>query len=135
MLFVCTHNSARSQMAEALLRELAGDRFDVESAGTEARGVHPMAVQAMAEKGIDISLQKSKTVDRFLDQRFDLVITVCDDAAEACPVFPNAKERRHWSFRDPSAVIGDAEQRFAAFVSVRDAIRERIERELIAVAA
>ena len=135
MLFVCTHNSARSQMAEAFLRELAGDRFDVESAGTEARGVHPMAVQAMAEKGIDISLQKSKTVDRFLDQRFDLVITVCDDAAEACPVFPNAKERRHWSFRDPSAVIGDAEQRFAAFVSVRDAIRERIERELIAVAA
>ena len=135
MLFVCTHNSARSQMAEAFLRELAGDRFDVESAGTEARGVHPMAVQAMAEKGIDISLQKSKTVDRFLDQRFDLVITVCDDTAEACPVFPNAKERRHWSFRDPSAVIGDAEQRFAAFVSVRDAIRERIERELIAVAA
>ena len=135
MLFVCTHNSARSQMAEAFLRELAGDRFDVESAGTEARGVHPMAVQAMAEKGIDISLQKFKTVDRFLDQRFDLVITVCDDAAEACPVFPNAKERRHWSFRDPSAVIGDAEQRFAAFVSVRDAIRERIERELIAVAA
>ena len=94
-----------------------------------------MAVQAMAEKGIDISLQKSKTVDRFLDQRFDLVITVCDDAAEACPVFPNAKERRHWSFRDPSAVIGDAEQRFAAFVSVREAIRERVERELIAVAA
>jgi len=135
VLFVCTHNSARSQMAEAFLRELAGDRFDVEIAGTEARGVHPMAVQAMAEKGIDISLQKFKTVDRFLDQRFDLVITVCDDAAEACPVFPNAKERRHWSFRDPSAVIGDAEQRFAAFVSVRDAIRERIERELIAVAA
>jgi len=135
VLFVCTHNSARSQMAEAFLRELAGDRFDVESAGTEARGVHPMAVQAMAEKGIDISLQKSKTVDRFLDQRFDLVITVCDDAAEACPVFPNAEERRHWSFRDPSAVIGDAEQRFAAFASVRDAIRERIERELIAVAA
>jgi arsenate reductase len=132
VLFVCTHNSARSQMAEAFLRKLAGDRFDVASAGTEARGVHPMAIQAMAEDGIDISLQRSKTVDRFLDQRFDLVITVCDDAAEACPVFPNAAERRHWSFPDPSAVLGDVEQRFAAFASVRDAIRDRIERELIA---
>ena len=135
VLFLCTHNSARSQMAEGFLRELAGDRYEVASAGTEARGVHPMAIQAMAEEGIDISLQKSKTVDRFIDQRFDLVITVCDDAAEACPVFPNAKERRHWSLPDPSAVIGDSEQRFAAFASVRDAIRERIERELIAVAA
>jgi arsenate reductase len=132
VLFVCTHNSARSQMAEAFLRELAGERFDVVSAGTEARGVHPLAIQAMAEQGIDISLQTSKTVDRFLDQRFDLVITVCDDAAEACPVFPNAAERRHWSFPDPSAVLGDAEHRFAAFASVRDSIRERIERELIA---
>jgi arsenate reductase len=132
VLFVCTHNSARSQMAEAFLRELAGDRFDVASAGTEARGVHPLAVQAMAEQGIDISLQKSKTVDRFLEQRFDLVITVCDDAAEACPVFPNAAERRHWSFPDPSAVLGDAEQRFAAFASARDAIRERVKREIIA---
>lgn len=133
VLFVCTHNSARSQMAEAFLRELAGDRFDVASAGTEARGVHPLAIQAMAEVGIDISLQKSKTVDRFLDQRFDLVITVCDDAAEACPVFPNAAERRHWSFPDPSAVLGDADQRFATFASVRDSIRERIERELLPV--
>lgn len=133
VLFVCTHNSARSQMAEAFLRELAGDRFDVASAGTEARGVHPLAIQAMAEEGIDISLQKSKTVDRFLDQRFDLVITVCDDAAESCPVFPNAAERRHWSFPDPSAVLGDADQRFATFASVRDSIRERIERELLPV--
>jgi arsenate reductase (thioredoxin) len=131
VLFVCTHNSARSQMAEAFLRELAGDRFDVASAGTQARGVHPLAIQAMAEQGIDISLQKSKIVEQFLDQRFDLVITVCDDAAEACPVFPNAAERRHWSFPDPSAVLGDAEQRFAAFASVRDAIRQRIEREIV----
>ena len=132
MLFVCTHNSARSQMAEGFLRALAGDRFEVASAGTEARGVHPFAVQAMAEEGIDISLQSSKTVDRFVDERFDLVITVCDEAAEACPFFPNAAERRHWSFPDPSAVRGDDEERFAAFAQVRDAIRERVEREVIA---
>jgi len=132
VLFVCTHNSARSQMAEGFLRALAGDRFEVASAGTEARGVHPFAVQAMAEEGIDISLQSSKTVDRFVDERFDLVITVCDEAAEACPVVPNAAERRHWSFPDPSAVRGDDEERFAAFAQVRDAIRERVEREVIA---
>jgi len=132
VLFVCTHNSARSQMAEGFLRALAGDRFEVASAGTEARGLHPFAVQAMAEEGIDISLQSSKTVDRFVDERFDLVITVCDEAAEACPVFPNAAERRHWSFPDPSAVRGDDEERFAAFAQVRDAIRERVEREVIA---
>ena len=131
VLFVCTHNSARSQMAEGYLRALAGDRFEVESAGTEARGVHPMAVQAMGEDGVDISLQTSKTVDRFANERFDLTVTVCDEAAEACPVFPNAAERRHWSFPDPSAVRGDDEERFAAFAQVRDAIRERIERELI----
>jgi arsenate reductase (thioredoxin) len=123
-------------MAAGYLRHLAGDRIEVLSAGSEpGERVNPMAVQAMAEEGIDISLQKSKTVDRFIDQRFDLVITVCDDAAEACPVFPNAAERRHWSFPDPSAVLGDAEQRFAAFASVRDSIRDRIERELLAVAA
>ena len=135
VLFVCTHNSARSQMAEGYLRTLGGARFAVESAGTEARGVHPLAIQAMAEDGIDISLQESKTVDRFVDEAFDLVITVCDDAAEACPVFPNARERRHWSFPDPSEVVGDAEHRFAAFASVRDSIRERIERELISEGA
>jgi len=132
VLFVCTHNSARSQMAEGFLRALAGDRFEVASAGTEARGLHPFAVQAMAEEGIDISLQSSKTVDGFVGERFDLVITVCDEAAEACPVFPNAAERRHWSFPDPSAVRGDDEERFAAFAQVRDAIRERVEREVIA---
>jgi arsenate reductase len=132
VLFVCTHNSARSQMAEGFLRALGGDRYDVASAGTEARGVHPMAIQAMAEAGIDISLQKSKTIDRFVAESFDLVITVCDDAAEACPVFPNARERRHWSFEDPSATLGDDDQRFGVFTAVRDEIRERIERELVA---
>lgn len=131
VLFLCTHNSARSQMAEGFLRELGSGRFDVASAGTEARGLNPLAVQAMAEQGIDISLQESKTLDRYLDDQFDLVITVCDEANEACPYFANAKERRHWSFPDPSAVSGDDMTRFAAFSVVRDAIRERIERELL----
>ncbi len=131
VLFLCTHNSARSQMAEGFLRELGSGRFDVASAGTEARGLNPLAVQAMAEQGIDISLQESKTLDRYLDDQFDLVITVCDEANEACPYVANAKERRHWSFPDPSAVSGDDMTRFAAFSVVRDAIRERIERELL----
>jgi arsenate reductase len=135
VLFLCTHNSARSQMAEGFLRALGTDRFVVASAGTEARGLNPLAVQAMAEEGIDISLQESKTLERYLREPFDLVITVCDEANEACPYFPNAKERRHWSFPDPSAVQGDDETRFAAFRVVRDAVRERIERELLAVRA
>lgn len=131
VLFLCTHNSARSQMAEGFVRELGADRFDVASAGTEARGLNPLAVQAMAEQGIDISLQKSKTLDQYIEEPFDLVITVCDDANETCPYFANAKERRHWSFPDPSAVQGTDETRFAVFRVVRDAIRERIERELL----
>ncbi len=135
VLFLCTHNSARSQMAEGFLRELGGDRFDVASAGTEARGLNPLAVQAMAEEGIDISLQESKTLERYLTEPFDLVITVCDEANETCPYFPNAKQRRHWSFPDPSAVVGDDEAKFAAFRFVRDRVRERIERELLAVRA
>jgi arsenate reductase (thioredoxin) len=133
VLFLCTHNSARSQMAEGFLRALGGDRFEVESAGTEATTVNPFAIQAMAEEGIDIATHESKTLDRFVDQPFDLVITVCDDAAEACPVFPNARERRHWSFPDPSKARGTDEERFAVFARIRDAIRERIEAELLRV--
>ena len=131
VLFLCTHNSARSQMAEGFLRDLAGDRFDVVSAGTRATVVHPFAIQAMAESGVDISLHKSKPVGRFLGQPFDLIITVCDDAAEECPWFPNARERRHWSFPDPSKAAGTDEERFAAFAKVRDDIRSRIEQELV----
>jgi arsenate reductase len=119
-------------MAEGFLRALGGDRFEAFSAGTEARGLHPFAIQAMAEAGIDISLQQSKMIDRYIDEPFDVVITVCDDAAEACPVFPNARKTIHWSFPDPSLAIGTDEQRYARFVEVRDAIRARIERELIA---
>jgi arsenate reductase len=135
VLFLCTHNSARSQMAEAFLNTLGAGRFDASSAGTEARGLHALSVQAMAEEGIDISLQESKTLDGFIGEPFDLVITVCDEANEACPYFPNAIERRHWSFPDPSSARGDDEERFAAFRVVRDAIRDRIERELLAVPA
>ena len=131
VLFLCTHNSARSQMAEGFLRELGGDRFAVESAGTEATRVNPLAIQAMAEAGIDISLQESKTLERFVNEPFDLVITVCDDAAEACPVFPNARRRLHWSFPDPSKATGTDEERFAVFERVRDSIRARVERELV----
>jgi arsenate reductase (thioredoxin) len=131
VLFVCTHNSARSQMAEGYLRALGSGRFEAVSAGTRARGLHPLAVQAMAEEGIDISLQESKSLARFVDDAFDVVVTVCDEANDSCPYFANAKERRHWSFPDPSAALGDDETRFAAFRDVRDAIRDRIERELL----
>jgi arsenate reductase (thioredoxin) len=131
VLFLCTHNSARSQMAEGLLRQLGGDRFDVHSAGTEATLVRPLAISAMRELGIDISGQESKTLDRFLDQAFDKVITVCDQANEACPVFFGARERLHWSFSDPSKATGTLDQQLSVYRQVRDAIRERIERELI----
>jgi arsenate reductase len=133
VLFLCTHNSARSQMAEAFLNELGAGRFNAFSAGTEARGLHPLSIQAMAEAGIDISLQQSKTLNAFAGEDFDVLITVCDEANEACPYFAGARERRHWSFPDPSAVVGDDATRFAAFVSVRDAIRDRIQEELLTV--
>jgi arsenate reductase len=118
-------------MAEGYLRALSSGRFEAVSAGTRARGLHPLAVQAMAEEGIDISLQESKSLAQFVDDAFDVVVTVCDEANESCPYFANAKERRHWSFPDPSAALGDDETRFAAFREVRDAIRERIEQELL----
>jgi arsenate reductase len=132
VLFLCTHNSARSQMAEALLRHLGGDRFEPHSAGTEATHVRPLAVRAMDEIGVDISGQESKTLERYLEEPFDYVITVCDHANEACPFFPGAANRLHWSFDDPSRVEGSEEERLAVFRSVRDRIRERIEDDLVA---
>jgi arsenate reductase len=131
VLFLCTHNSARSQMAEGLLRNLAGDRFEVMSAGTEATHVRPLAIRAMGELGIDISGQESKTLEKYLKEPFDYVITVCDDANEACPVFPGARRRLHWSFEDPAQATGSEEERLRVFQSVRDEIRERIEGELL----
>ena len=132
VLFLCTHNSARSQMAEGLLRALGGDRFAAFSAGTEATRVRPLAIRAMAELGIDLSGHESKTLDRYLDQAFDAVITVCDQAKEACPVFFGAKERLHWSFPDPSTATGTEDEQLAVYRQVRDAIRQRIARELLA---
>ncbi len=131
VLFICTHNSARSQMAEGLLRHLAGDSFDAFSAGTEATQVRPLAIKAMAELGIDISGQWSKTLDRYLNEPFDTVITVCDSAAEACPVFPGAVQRRHWSFEDPSKATGSEAEQQAVYRRIRDEIRARIEHELL----
>jgi arsenate reductase len=133
VLFLCTHNSARSQMAEGLLRALGADRFAVFSAGTEATFVRPEAIAVMAEIGIDVAGQGSKTLDRYLPEPFDLVITVCDDANESCPVFPAARDRLHWSFPDPSRSVGSPAERLAIYREVRDAIRERIETELLAI--
>ena len=131
VLFLCTHNSARSQMAEGLLRHLARDRFEVMSAGTEAAHVRPLARRAMDEIGVDISGQESKTLERYLGEPFDYVITVCDDANEACPFFPGAQSRLHWSFEDPSRAEGSEEERLAVFRSVRDRIRDRVQAELV----
>jgi arsenate reductase (thioredoxin) len=131
VLFLCTHNSARSQMAEGLLRQFGGNRFEAFSAGTEATHVRPLAIRAMAELGIDISRQESKTLDRYLDQPFDKVITVCDQANETCPVFFGARERLHWSFPDPSRATGTEADQVAVYRGVRDAIRARIEAELL----
>jgi arsenate reductase len=131
VLFLCTHNSARSQMAEGLLRHLAEDRFEAHSAGTEATHVRPLAIRAMDEIGVDISSQESKTLDRYLGEPFDHVITVCDDANEACPFFPGARNRLHWSFEDPSRTEGSEEERLAVFRSVRDRIRDRVQAELV----
>lgn len=126
VLFLCTHNSARSQMAEGWLRHLGGDRYAAASAGTEQTHVRPPAIRVMAEVGVDISGQTSKTLDRFLDQDWDAVITVCDAANESCPIFPGARRRLHWSFPDPSRATGDEAAQLAVYRSVRDAIRDRV---------
>jgi arsenate reductase len=122
VLILCTGNSARSQMAEGILRELAGDKFEVESAGVAPSNVRPDAVEAMHEIGIDISDHRSKSVDEFTGQQFDFIITVCDNAKENCPVFPGRAALIHWSFDDPAAVKGDQATRLSAFRSVRDQI-------------
>jgi len=126
ILILCTGNSARSQMAEALLRHEAGGRFEVFSAGTQPSRVRPEAIAVMAEIGLDISGHRSKSVDEFVGLDFDFVITVCDNAKETCPVFPGAVTRLHWPFEDPAAVEGSEEARKAAFRRIRDQIHGRI---------
>jgi arsenate reductase len=131
ILFLCTHNSARSQMAEGLLRSLGEEAFEAHSAGTVATQVRPLAIKAMAEVGIDISQQESKTLSRYLEEPFDAVITVCDTAAEACPVFPGARRRLHWSLPDPAASTGSEEAQLAVYRQVRETLRRRIKTELL----
>lgn len=126
VLILCTGNSARSQMAEGLLRHDSGDKYEVESAGTISSFVRPQAIKAMEEIGIDISGHRSKALDEFLDQPFDYVITVCDNAKESCPVFPGKAERVHWSFDDPAEAVGSDEEVLAVFRRVRDEIREKL---------
>lgn len=129
VLFLCTGNSARSQMAEGCLRHIAGDQYDVLSAGTAPVGLNPLAVEVMREIGIDISRQTSKNVSQFLGMNIPFVITVCDRAKESCPVFPGAFQFISWSFDDPAAVAGSREEKLAAFRRVRDEIAERITRQ------
>jgi len=126
VLILCTGNSARSQMGEGLLRRLAGVRYEVFSAGTKPVGVNPLAIEAMREVRIDISAQRSKSVAEFAGQEFATVITVCDNAAEECPVFPGAPQRVHWSLPDPAAVSGTPEEKLGAFRKVRDELERRI---------
>ena len=132
VIFVCTHNSARSQMAEGMLRAWGGDRFEVHSAGTEATRVRPEAIAAMAEIGIDIGAQTSKTLEPFLGESFSWLITVCDQAKEACPTIPGVRQQAHWSIDDPSAVEGDDETRLEAFRAARDHLRDRIHMFMLA---
>ena len=126
VLILCTGNSARSQMAEGLLRHEAGATCDVSSAGTRPTQVRPEAIAVMREAGIDISGHRSKSVDEFLGQDFDYVITVCDNARETCPVFPAQTRRIHWSIEDPAAIQGSEEERLEVFRQARDELRVRL---------
>lgn len=133
VLILCTGNSARSQMAEGLLRAAAGSKVTVFSAGTKPSLVRPEAIAVMAEVGIDISGHQSKSVDEFAGQEFDLVITVCDHANQVCPAFSGNTKRLHKSFEDPAALVGTEGEKLAAFRKVRNVIRAWIEGELISL--
>ncbi len=126
VLFVCTGNSARSIMAEALLRRHGGDRFEVFSAGTEPRGVNPLTLRVLNEAGIEASWARSKSVSEFLVDSFDYVVTVCDQARQICPVFPGDHESLHWGYEDPAEATGSEEERMAVFRSVFIALGERV---------
>jgi arsenate reductase len=127
ILVLCTGNFARSQMGEGLFREEGGDDYEVFSAGTKPSRVRPEAIAVMREINIDISGNRSKSVDEFAGQLFDYVVTVCDNARDTCPVFPGATERIHWSLEDPAAVQGTEEERLAAFRRIRDQLHERVK--------
>jgi arsenate reductase len=131
VFFVCTGNSARSLIAEGLLRHKGGSDFEVESAGTHPRGVNPFTLRVMADAGIDMSQARSKSVTEFLDQEFDYVITVCDQAREACPVFSGSHETLHWGYADPAEVEGTGEEKLRAFRRTMIAMSERIDQFVI----
>jgi arsenate reductase len=126
VLFVCTGNSARSVMAEALLRHHGGERFEVHSAGTEPKGVNPLTLRVLGEAGMDASFARSKSVTEFLGQTFDYVVTVCDQARQTCPVFPGVHESLHWGYEDPAAAEGTEEERLAVFRAVFIQMAERV---------
>jgi arsenate reductase (thioredoxin) len=127
VLFVCTGNSARSVIAEALLRHNGGDDFEVHSAGTEPKGINPLTERVLDEAGLDHSWARSKSVSEYLGQSFDYVVTVCDQARQACPVFPGVHESLHWGYEDPAAVEGSEERRLIAFRSTLTMMAERIQ--------
>lgn len=131
ILFVCTHNAARSQMAEAIVNHLYGDRYQAYSAGTEPTEVHPFARRVMAELGMDIGQQRSKSIEEFSSRDFDWVVTLCDHARETCPVFPAGYKRVHMGFKDPAAAEGDEEEMIESFRTVRDEIRDWIDRAIL----
>lgn len=130
VLILCTANSARSQMAEGLLRDLGGERFEIYSAGSRATTVNRFAIEAMLERGLDIGDHRSQSLKEFVNQPFDYVMTVCDNAAESCPVFPGRAQRVHWGFPDPAAVEGAPEERLSAFREVRNAIEQQLRQWL-----
>ncbi len=130
VLFLCMGNSARSQIAEGLMKSMGGEQWEVKSAGILPSYVHPLAIRVTDEVGIDISKQTSKSQDQFLQEGFDYVITLCDDAAMACPNFPGQGNRLHWSIEDPAMAIGTTDERVMAFRRARDDIKTRIERFL-----
>jgi arsenate reductase (thioredoxin) len=133
VLFLCTGNSARSQMAEGLLRAMAGERFEVLSAGTHPAGVNPLAIEAMQEIGIDISTHRSKNVKEFRGRPIEYVVTVCDRAKESCPIFPGTYKFLSWGLDDPSAATGTTEERLQVFRRIRDQISRHIEQQFMAV--
>ena len=127
VIFICTGNSCRSQIAEGLLRKEADDRFDIFSAGSDPSRLHPAAISVMEEWGIDISHQKSESIDNFIDNNFDIIITVCDNANQSCPVFPNEKIRLHWSIKDPFHGWSDNQEGLQPYRIARDELKKRID--------
>jgi len=127
VLFLCTGNSCRSQMAEGFLRNMAGDRFEVFSAGVKPTQINSLAIKVMAEIGVDISKHKSKSAMEFIGQQFDYVITVCDNANQTCPIFPGKYEKVHWDLKDPAEVQGSEAERMVVFREIRNEIRQKIE--------